>query len=296
MKTNRLGKGIGALIQDKLNDESSDNIIKNILIDDIKMNPFQPRIKFDDNKINKLAKSINEKGLITPISVRNIKNSYQLIAGERRLRASKVAGLKDIPAYVLNIETDLEMMELALIENLQREDLDIFEEAQAYKTMIEKHSFSHEEIGKIVGKSRTNISNTLRLLKLPKEIMESVRNNEITPGHARALLGIKNSSKIKEVWKRILEREESVRSTEEFISYINKNKVENKNSNSKIIRSKENFFNFDNFKVFENELIEIMGTKVIISKKNKTGKVEISFFSDDDFNRLIEIFRRINTE
>ena len=132
-------------------------------------------------------------------------------------------------------------------------------------------------------------------MKLPKEIMESVRNNEITPGHARALLGIKNSSKIKEVWKRILEREESVRSTEEFISYINKNKVENKNSNSKIIRSKENFFNFDNFKVFENELIEIMGTKVIISKKNKTGKVEISFFSDDDFNRLIEIFRRINT-
>ena len=296
MKTNRLGKGIGALIQDKLNDESSDNIIKNILIDDIKMNPFQPRIKFDDNKINKLAKSIKEKGLITPISVRNIKNSYQLIAGERRLRASKVAGLKDIPAYVLNIETDLEMMELALIENLQREDLDIFEEAQAYKTMIEKHSFSHEEIGKIVGKSRTNVSNTLRLLKLPKEIMESVRNNEITPGHARALLGIKNSSKIKEVWKRILEREESVRSTEEFISYINKNKVENKNSNSKIIRSKENFFNFDNFKVFENELIEIMGTKVIISKKNKTGKVEISFFSDDDFNRLIEIFRKINTE
>lgn len=296
MKTNRLGKGIGALIQDKLNDESSDNVIKNILIDDIKMNPFQPRIKFDDNKINKLAKSIKEKGLITPISVRNIKNSYQLIAGERRLRASKVAGLKDIPAYVLNIETDLEMMELALIENLQREDLDIFEEAQAYKTMIEKHSFSHEEIGKIVGKSRTNISNTLRLLKLPKEIIESVRNNEITPGHARALLGIKNSSKIKEVWKRILEREESVRSTEEFISYINKNKVENKNSNSKIIRSKENFFNFDNFKVFENELIEIMGTKVIISKKNKTGKVEISFFSDDDFNRLIEIFRRINIE
>tara|TARA_A100001037_G_scaffold216132_1_gene194035 strand:- start:1522 stop:2412 length:891 start_codon:yes stop_codon:yes gene_type:complete len=296
VKTNRLGKGIGALIQDKLNDESSDKIIKNILIDDIKMNPFQPRIKFDDNKINKLAKSIKEKGLITPISVRNIKNSYQLIAGERRLRASKVAGLKDIPAYVLNIETDLEMMELALIENLQREDLDIFEEAQAYKTMIEKHSFSHEEIGKIVGKSRTNISNTLRLLKLPKEIMESVRNNEITPGHARALLGIKNSSKIKEVWKRILEREESVRSTEEFISYINKNKVENKNSNSKIIRSKENFFNSDNFKVFENELIEIMGTKVIISKKNKTGKVEISFFSDDDFNRLIEIFRRINIE
>ena len=296
MKTNRLGKGIGALIKDKLNDESSDNIIKNILIDDIKMNPFQPRIKFDDNKINKLAKSINEKGLITPISVRNIKNSYQLIAGERRLRASKVAGLKDIPAYVLNIETDLEMMELALIENLQREDLDIFEEAQAYKTMIEKHSFSHEEIGKILGKSRTNISNTLRLLKLPKEIMESVRNNEITPGHARALLGIKNSSKIKEVWKRILEREESVRSTEEFISYINKNKVENKNSNSKIIRSKHNFFNSDNFKVFENELIEIMGTKVIITKKNKTGKVEISFFSDDDFNRLIEIFRRINIE
>ena len=296
MKTNRLGKGIGALIQDKLNDESSDNIIKNILIDDIKMNPFQPRIKFDDNKINKLAKSIKDKGLITPISVRNIKNSYQLVAGERRLRASKVAGLKDIPAYVLNIETDLEMMELALIENLQREDLDIFEEAQAYKTMIEKHSFSHEEIGKIVGKSRTNISNTLRLLKLPKEIMESVRNNEITPGHARALLGIKNSSKIKEVWKRILEREESVRSTEEFISYINKNKVENKNSNSKIIRSKENFFNSDNFKVFENELIEIMGTKVIISKKNKTGKVEISFFSVVYFNRLIEIFRKINIE
>ncbi len=296
MKTNRLGKGIGALIQDKLNDESSDNVIKDILIHDIKMNPFQPRIKFDDNKINKLAKSIKDKGLITPISVRNIKNSYQLVAGERRLRASKVAGLKRIPAYVLKIETDLEMMELALIENLQREDLDIFEEAQAYKTMIEKHSFSHEEIGKIVGKSRTNISNILRLLKLPKEIMESVRNNEITPGHARALLGIKNQSKIKEVWKRILNREESVRSTEEFISFINKNKVKNNNLNSKGILLKENSLNSDNFKVFENELIEIMGTKVVISQKNKTGKVEISFFSDDDFNRLIEIFRTINIE
>ena len=188
MKTNRLGKGIGALIEDKLNDQSSENIIKNIMIVDIKMNPFQPRIEFDDNKINKLAASIKEKGLITPISVRYIKNSYQLVAGERRLRASKIAGLKEIPAYVLDIETDLEMMELALIENLQREDLDIFEEAQAYLMMIEKYKFSHDEIGKIVGKSRTNISNTLRLLKLPKEIMESLRKKEISAGHARALL------------------------------------------------------------------------------------------------------------
>ena len=141
MKTNRLGRGIGALIEDKLNDQSSQNIIKNIMIADIKMNPFQPRIEFDDNKIKKLASSIKEKGLITPISVRYIKNSYQLVAGERRLRASKVAGLKEIPAYVLNIETDLEMMELALIENLQREDLDIFEEAKAYLMMIEKYKF-----------------------------------------------------------------------------------------------------------------------------------------------------------
>ena len=292
MKTNRLGKGIGALIEDKLNDQSSENIIKNIMIVDIKMNPFQPRIEFDDNKINKLAASIKEKGLITPISVRYIKNSYQLVAGERRLRASKIAGLKEIPAYVLNIETDLEMMELALIENLQREDLDIFEEAQAYLMMIEKYKFSHDEIGKIVGKSRTNISNTLRLLKLPKEIMESLRKKEISAGHARALLGIKNPKKIKEVWQRILEREESVRSTEELISFLNKN--ENENKNSEIIRFNNHSSKVNNFKILEDELIEIMGTKVVISKKNKIGKVEISFFSVDDFNRLIEIFRKIN--
>ena len=292
MKTNRLGKGIGALIEDKLNDQSSENIIKNIMIVDIKMNPFQPRIEFDDNKINKLAASIKEKGLITPISVRYIKNSYQLVAGERRLRASKVAGLKEIPAYVLDIETDLEMMELALIENLQREDLDIFEEAQAYLMMIEKYKFSHDEIGKIVGKSRTNISNTLRLLKLPKEIMESLRKKEISAGHARALLGIKNPKKIKEVWQRILEREESVRSTEELISFLNKN--ENENKNSEIIRFNNHSSKVNNFKILEDELIEIMGTKVVISKKNKIGKVEISFFSVDDFNRLIEIFRKIN--
>lgn len=292
MKTNRLGKGIGALIEDKLNDQSSENIIKNIMIVDIKMNPFQPRIEFDDNKINKLAASIKEKGLITPISVRYIKNSYQLVAGERRLRASKIAGLKEIPAYVLDIETDLEMMELALIENLQREDLDIFEEAQAYLMMIEKYKFSHDEIGKIVGKSRTNISNTLRLLKLPKEIMESLRKKEISAGHARALLGIKNPKKIKEVWQRILEREESVRSTEELISFLNKN--ENENKNSEIIRFNNHSSKVNNFKILEDELIEIMGTKVVISKKNKIGKVEISFFSDDDFNRLIEILRKIN--
>tara|TARA_S200000501_G_scaffold97187_1_gene90505 strand:- start:232 stop:1116 length:885 start_codon:yes stop_codon:yes gene_type:complete len=292
VKTNRLGKGIGALIEDKLNDQSSENIIKNIMIVDIKMNPFQPRIEFDDNKINKLAASIKEKGLITPISVRYIKNSYQLVAGERRLRASKIAGLKEIPAYVLDIETDLEMMELALIENLQREDLDIFEEAQAYLMMIEKYKFSHDEIGKIVGKSRTNISNTLRLLKLPKEIMESLRKKEISAGHARALLGIKNPKKIKEVWQRILEREESVRSTEELISFLNKN--ENENKNSEIIRFNNHSSKVNNFKILEDELIEIMGTKVVISKKNKIGKVEISFFSVDDFNRLIEIFRKIN--
>ncbi len=294
MKTNRLGRGIGALIEDKLNDQSSQNIIKNIMIADIKMNPFQPRIEFDDNKIKKLASSIKEKGLITPISVRYIKNSYQLVAGERRLRASKVAGLKEIPAYVLNIETDLEMMELALIENLQREDLDIFEEAKAYLMMIEKYKFSHDEIGKIVGKSRANISNTLRLLKLPKEIMESLRKKEISAGHARALLGIKNPKKIKEVWQRILEREESVRSTEELISFLNKKEKENKNSNSDITRFNNHSLKVNNFKILEDELIEIMGTKVVISKKNKIGKVEISFFSDDDFNRLIEILRKIN--
>jgi len=294
VKTNRLGKGIGALIEDKLNDQSSQNIIKNIMIADIKMNPFQPRIEFDDNKIKKLASSIKEKGLITPISVRYIKNSYQLVAGERRLRASKVAGLKEIPAYVLNIETDLEMMELALIENLQREDLDIFEEAKAYLMMIEKYKFSHDEIGKIVGKSRANISNTLRLLKLPKEIMESLRKKEISAGHARALLGIKNPKKIKEVWQRILEREESVRSTEELISFLNKKEKENKNSNSDITRFNNHSLKVNNFKILEDELIEIMGTKVVISKKNKIGKVEISFFSDDDFNRLIEILRKIN--
>ena len=292
MKKNRLGKGIGALIKDKINDDPVSNIIMNIMIDDISLNPFQPRLEFDKNKINELASSIKEKGLITPISVRSFNDSYQLIAGERRLRASQIAGLKQIPAYVVHIKNDSDMMELALIENIQRENLDIFEEAQAYIMMIEKYNYSHEQIGKIVGKSRANISNILRLLKLPQEIIDSLRKNEISIGHARALLGIKNPEKIKEIWIRIIEREESVRSTEEIVSYINIQK--NPIKKSKIFNKV--FSKDKNYKVLENELIDLMGTKVVISKKTQGGKIEVSFFSKDDFTRLIEIFRRLVIE
>ena len=208
MATKRLGRGINALIRETTDESAQTNPIFHVPLKLVSPNPHQPRQTFDEKSLKELAESIREKGIIQPITVRTRDKGYELIAGERRLRAAKLAGLTEVPVHVLEIEDDVEMMEMALIENIQRENLNVVEEAEAYAMLNSNYKLSHTAIAKAVGKSRANISNTLRLLKLPAEVIESLRKNEISAGHARALLGLKKASQMSLRWKRIEERQE----------------------------------------------------------------------------------------
>ena len=191
MSSKRLGRGIEALINSELNDKSkkpNSPGVSYINLSDIKPNPDQPRRDFNNTSLDELSKSIKEKGVITPITVRESNKGYEIIAGERRWRAAKKAKLKSIPSYILNIGDEAEMMEVALIENIQREDLNPIEEAEGYAVLNSKYSLSHDGIAKTIGKKRTTISNALRLLKLPPEIRKSLREGNVSAGHCRAIL------------------------------------------------------------------------------------------------------------
>ena len=214
MSTNRLGKGLGALIRsNEIKEKKTKNedikgersAISNILLKHVKPNPNQPRRYFDNNALEELILSIQEKGVITPITVREIKEGYEIIAGERRWRASKKANKSHIPAYVIGVKNDSEIMEISLIENIQREDLNPIEEAEAYLVLSNKYGLSHKEIAQKVGKKRVTVSNSMRLLKLPPEIRKSLRDGHISQGHARAILQAKTNLKMHNLWKKILE-------------------------------------------------------------------------------------------
>ena len=196
MSSNRLGKGLEALIRPEKEPKKRKKIkrtntspgVTEILISDIRPNPNQPRREFDEATLEELASSIKLKGVVTPITVRRVEKGFELIAGERRWRASKISKKRKIPAYVINVKNDAEIMEIALIENVQRQDLNALEESEAYAVLNSKFGMSHNEIAKAVGKKRVTISNSLRLLKLPSEIRSSLRKGVITAGHARAIL------------------------------------------------------------------------------------------------------------
>ena len=288
MSVKRLGKGLEALIRSEKNQSktqpkgsivSPESIIK-IKLKDIQPNPNQPRKNFDETSLNELAKSIEEKGLITPITVRKVENGYELIAGERRWRALKKTNKRTVVAYVINAKNDADMMEMALIENIQREDLNAIEESEAYAVLNTKYGMAHGVIAKAVGKKRVTISNALRLLKLPKEIKKSLRNGQISAGHARAILQAKNSSFMKKMWKTILKKDLSVRQAEGLIKeekkFKNKRKKRLNRKNLQLIS-------------LENELIEVLGTKVKVKPSISGGKIEISYFSIDDLDRILDI-------
>ena len=194
MSSKRLGKGINAIINPKTKKNNSTVKsapapgVSKVKLKDISPNPNQPRRDFDERALEQLSQSIKKKGIITPITLRKQKNGYEIIAGERRWRAAKKAKIRSIPAYIINIKSDLEMMEVALVENIQREDLNAIEEAEGYATLISKHGLSHDEIANSIGKKRVTISNALRLLKLPPEIRKSIRDGKISAGHGRAIL------------------------------------------------------------------------------------------------------------
>ena len=288
MATKRLGRGINALIRETTDESAQTNPIFHVPLKLVSPNPHQPRQKFDEKSLKELAESIREKGIIQPITVRTRDKGYELIAGERRLRAAKLAGLTEVPVHVLEIEDDVEMMEMALIENIQRENLNVVEEAEAYAMLNSNYKLSHTAIAKAVGKSRANISNTLRLLKLPAEVIESLRKNEISAGHARALLGLKKTSQMLLLWKRIVERQESVRAVEELVMQMRNGKAPVKKRSKKLKLTKS-----ADIRKLENDLISIFGTKVSITAKQKGGIIEISYFSGYDLERLLELFSEI---
>ena len=285
MSSKRLGRGIEALINSELNDKSKKSNspgVSYINLSDIKPNPDQPRRDFNNTSLDELSKSIKEKGVITPITVRESNKGYEIIAGERRWRAAKKAKLKSIPAYILNIGDEAEMMEVALIENIQREDLNPIEEAEGYAVLNSKYSLSHDGIAKTIGKKRTTISNALRLLKLPPEIRKSIRSGEITAGHGRAILQKKSIAAMKNLWKKIVNESLSVRVAESLV----KPKPKKKKIKSVIVPKAP-------IRAIENQLIEIFGTKVKLKPAQIGGSIEIIYFSDDDLERIIDLLQSL---
>ena len=285
MSSKRLGRGIEALINSELNDKSkkpNSPGVSYINLSDIKPNPDQPRRDFNNTSLDELSKSIKEKGVITPITVRESNKGYEIIAGERRWRAAKKAKLKSIPAYILNIGDEAEMMEVALIENIQREDLNPIEEAEGYAVLNSKYSLSHNGIAKTIGKKRTTISNALRLLKLPPEIRKSIRSGEITAGHGRAILQKKSIAAMKNLWKKIVNEALSVRAAESLV----KPKPKKKKIKSVIAPKAP-------IRAIENQLIEIFGTKVKLKPAQIGGSIEIIYFSDDDLERIIDLIQSL---
>ncbi|EQF22408.1 stage 0 sporulation protein J [Clostridioides difficile CD160] len=278
-RSNRLGRGLSALIPE-IKGETSEKEIVNIDIDEIYPNEVQPRKQFDEEKIKVLSDSIKNYGVLQPIVVKKDENDkYMIIAGERRFRASKLANKSKIPAIIKDIDMK-DIMEIALIENLQREDLNSIEEALAYKSLIEHYNVTQEEISEAVGKSRPHITNTLRLLNLGQDVIEMIDSGRITAGHGKALLRIVDKDLQLQIAKKIEEEELSVREVENIAKKISENKEEvPKKSKPKDV------FILD----VEDKLRNIFGTKVNISKGKKKGKIEIEYYNDDDLNSIVSM-------
>ena len=285
MSSKRLGKGINAIINpdSKKNANSSKRTgVNKVKINDIKPNPDQPRRDFDKKSLEELSLSIKNKGVITPITLRKSGKDYEIVAGERRWRAAKKANLKSIPAYIIDIKNNSEMMQVALIENIQREDLNAIEEAEGYAILNSKYGLSHDEIANTIGKKRTTISNALRLLKLPPEIRKSIRAGRISAGHGRAILQKKTISAMQVFWKRIINESLSVRAAEALVRPLGKVKKIRKVGVKK-----------GSTKGIEDKLIEIFGTKVKLKPSQVGGSIEIVYFSDDDLDRILDLLQSI---
>ena len=283
-RSKRLGKGLSALIPE-INEEIDKKDIVQIKLSNIRPNKNQPRKEFDEDRIKALSDSIKNVGVLQPIVLKPIEdNNYMIIAGERRYRASILAGKEEIPAIIKDIPIK-DIMEIALIENLQREDLNSIEEALAYKNLIEDYKVTQEELSEAVGKSRPYITNTLRLLNLQNKIIKMIENGDITAGHGKALLSIEDKEKQLEVAMRIVEEGLSVRTVENIAKKI----IENKEKR-KIEKKEKDIYIID----AEEKLSNIFGTKVNISMNNKKGKIEISYNNEDELNDILSMIMEEN--
>ena len=294
MSKNALGRGLKALIPDEGFESGSkeeeqelaqEGSIGSLPVEKIRTNPFQPRKEFDESALEELKNSIMENGVIQPVTVCRDGDGYQLISGERRLRAVMQAGFKFIPAYVIEAHDDSSKLELALIENIQREDLNAIEVALALKSLTTKCSLTQDEIAQKVGKNRSTVSNFLRLLKLPLQIQDSIRNREISSGHARALINLPGEQQQLKVWKQILSHQLSVRQTEALVNRMFKEQSKPLKPDA-IERS-------SHVTQLESRLRDKLATKVrIVEKKGGKGEIHIQYFSNDDLDRLLDIMNQ----
>ena len=279
-----LGKGLGALIpedlseQDNTTEEKGVNIIS---INLIRANESQPRKSFDESKINSLTASIKEHGIIQPLVLKKDEdNTYTIIAGERRWRAAKLAGIKEVPAVIMNV-TEKQILEISLIENIQREDLNPIEEALAYKKLIDEFNITQEELSERMGKSRTAITNCLRLLNLDTRVQQYVIEGVISEGHGRAILGVEDKALQFKLAQNIIDDGLSVREAEKLAKNISIKK--NKSKKEKF----ENPYYID----IEERLKNMFGTKVLIKDRRNKGKIEIEYYSEEDLQRIVEILK-----
>ncbi|MBO5414271.1 MAG: ParB/RepB/Spo0J family partition protein [Bacilli bacterium] len=288
IKRRALGRGLEELfnnepldynkIEEKIITETPKEEIVNVSLDDLRSNPYQPRKVFDEKALQELSSSIKEHGVFQPIIVKKSIKGYEIIAGERRVKASKLAGLKEIPAIVRNF-TDNEMMEIALLENLQRENLSAIEEANAYKNLLTSLNLTQEQLSERIGKSRSHITNMIGLLSLPTTTQNLINQKEISMGHARVLSKLKDENQINELTDKIITEGISVRELEELTS--NNTDYERKNKIARLTSKTDN----NEYKYLEESLTEKLGTKV----KIKSNKIEIKFTNANDLNRLLEI-------
>ena len=275
----RLGKGLDALLGNI--DDSTDEVLM-IPIKECRTNPYQPRKTFDADALEELKVSILEHGIIQPLIVRKSIKGYEIVAGERRFRAAKLAGLDEVPAIVKDYD-DAKMMEIALLENLQREDLTVIEEALAYKSLIEELKLTQEELSEKIGKSRSHIANTMRLLTLPDNVISFINNGQLSMGHARALLGLKNKDDLNQIVKKIIKEQLNVRQVEQLVANLNEKKPKKKRKTQKK----------DIFILRQEEILrEHLGTNVKIEKNKNKGKIEIEFYTDDELEKLINVLKK----
>ena len=294
MAARGLGKGLDTLIPSAVAEPRKSKKEKEVIVEKpdsivdinkVEPNREQPRKNFDEDALLELAESIKQFGLLQPILVQDRKTYYEIIAGERRWRASKIAGLKEVPVIIRNY-TEQEIVEISLIENIQREDLNPIEEAQAYKRLMNEFNLKQDEIAERVSKSRTAVTNSLRLLKLCDEVQQMIINDMISTGHARAIISIENPEEQYMLAQKIFDEKMSVRDVEKYIKNMNKPVKEKK----KINKSLEVIYQEK-----EEVLKQSLSTKVSVSGKGDgTGKIEIEFFSHDEFDRLMEILTKNN--
>lgn len=277
-----LGKGLDALIPADRGIGGEERRLRSIPLERIAPNPMQPRHDFDEAGLHELADSFKRNGIMQPLVVRQNGSMYTIIAGERRYRAARLAGMEEVPAVVMDEVDDARMLELALVENLQREDLNPIEAAQAYRSLMERCNYTQNELAAVVGKNRATVANSLRLLTLPDTVKQLLRAGQLTEGHARAILSLDNAEAMTELAERIVEESLTVRSVEEAAR-----KPKKKRGRAAARRRSPELMDAESF------LKQTLGTSVRINHGRKKGRIEIEYYGDDDLNRLLELFQKL---